>query len=100
MILASIRKCFPHLGLLLALGFIVPSANAVESNEKVYARARAGWSDIVKIQEASNNKLAAGKYDQVIGEYDSYAQKNGDWTAYFTSPTAPGLFSPTILFAG
>ena len=98
MILASIRKCFPLLVLLLALGFIVPSANAVESNEKVYARARAGLSDIVKIQEASYNKLAAGKYDQVIGEFDRYAQKNGDWTAYFTISNSTWTIFPDDSF--
>ena len=98
MILANIRKCFSALVTLLALGFTVPSATAAESNEKVYARVRADWPDIVKIQEASYDKLASGKYDQVIGEFDSYAQKNGDWTAYFSISNSTWTIFPDDSF--
>ncbi len=84
MIFTSIRNNFLFVVLTLAFNFIIPAASAAESNEKVYARVNAGWPDIIKIQEASFDKLTSGKYDQVIGEFDRYAQKNGHWTAYFS----------------
>ncbi len=98
MIFASMRDCFSFVVLALAFGFTIPTANAAESNEKVYARVNAGWPDIIKIQEASYDKLAAGKYDQVIGEFDQYAQKNGHWTAYFSISNSTWTMFPEASF--